>query len=109
MLRYGGLVLLAGAAWVLLAGELGWMAADITEVWFGPLFKGGAAMFVLGLALGMFAPVNRALRRGRCVRCGAPTERGQAYCLDHMRAALNEVQDRMRGRTEEITRHGGPV
>jgi hypothetical protein len=106
-LRYAGLGLLAVAAWVLLAGEVGWTSKQVTAVWFEPLAKGGALMFVVGLGLCVLAPFARMLRRGHCVRCGARTERGQAYCLDHMRASLNEVQDRMRPKTEKTTRHGG--
>ena len=109
MLRFGGLALLAGSAWFLLAGEVGWLSAEIVEVWLAPLAKGGLAMLVIGFGLSLLAPVGRAMRRGHCVRCGASTERGQTFCLDHLKASLNEVQDRMRKTTEASSRHGGPA
>ena len=104
MLRYSGLVLLAGSAWFLLAGEIGWLSRDIVDAWLAPLAKGGAAMLVIGFALALLSPVARAIRKGHCVRCGASIERGQTYCLDHLKASLHEVQDRMR-KTTEPTRH----
>jgi len=97
------MVLLAAAAWLLIAGESGWVSAELADAWFGPVAKGGAAMLVLGIAAAMLAPVGRELRRGHCVRCGAATERGQSYCLDHMRESVNEAQDRIRS---EGGRHG---
>jgi hypothetical protein len=49
--------------------------------------------FAAGLLLALFTPVRQKLSRGRCARCGAPIERGQSYCLDHLRQTVNEYQD----------------
>jgi hypothetical protein len=92
-LRYLGLGILAVAAWLLLAGELDWLDREAANVWFGPLFKVGAGCFVVGLVVRAIAPGVRWVRRGRCVRCGTPTGSGQAYCLDHLQATVNEARD----------------
>jgi hypothetical protein len=85
-LRYVGLIVLAGAAWALLAADSA----------FRPLSWVGAGSLGLGLLYGLLAPLGRRLFRGRCVRCGGPVERGQVYCLDHLRDTVNEYQDQMR-------------
>jgi hypothetical protein len=95
-LRIIGLVALAGAAWVLIAGEAEWMSAESTNASFRPLALAGALCFGAGLVLGMLNPVGRRLRKGRCVRCGRAIERGQSYCMDHLRDTVNEYQDQMR-------------
>ena len=96
ILRITGLIALAGAAWVLLAGEAEWIPAGVANATFGPLAVGGAAGLGLGLLLGLLNPVGRKLRQGRCARCGAAIEKGQSYCLDHLRDTVNEYQDQMR-------------
>jgi hypothetical protein len=98
-LLYLGLVLLAGAAWFLLAGELGWAAPRFVEVWFAPLAAAGAVAIALGFVLKMFSGVGRRMQLYRCARCGAPTGRGETYCRDHMQQTVNEYQDEMRRRT----------
>jgi len=95
-LRIAGLLLLAVATWLLIAGESGWIAVEMADAWFGPVSQSGAAMLVLGLLSGLFAPMTRRMRQGRCVRCGAGTERGQTYCMDHLRQTLHEAKDRIR-------------
>ncbi len=76
-LRYIGLAVLAVAAWILLAEELGWIPADASEVWLTPVLFSGLVLFGLGLVATLLAPLGRAMRRGHCVRCGAPIEKGQ--------------------------------
>jgi hypothetical protein len=98
-LRYLGLVLLAGAAWFVLAAELGWIDRQVVEVWFAPLAWAGAAAIAFGFALKMFSGVGRRMQLYRCARCGAPTGRGETYCRDHMQQTVNEYQDEMRRRT----------
>ena len=44
-LRYIGLAVLAGAAWVLVAEEAGWIPAHASEVWLKPIFFSGLALF----------------------------------------------------------------
>ncbi len=92
-LRYLGLSILAAAAWALIAGEIGWILPVTSDAWFGPLFKVGGICFLTSLVLTAIVPGLRWVRRGRCVRCGAPTERGHTYCLDHLRATVNETRD----------------
>ena len=95
-LRFVGLAGLAGAAWVLLASEAGWVSSSVVDAAFRPLAFAGVLCVGVGLLLGLLNPVGRRLRQGRCARCGAPIERGQSYCLDHLRDTVHEYQDQMR-------------
>ena len=83
-LRFVGLAILAAAVVLLLAAEGGWAPSELSDQWFLPLAKIGAICFVWGLGLSLLQPVMRRVRQGHCVRCGAATERGQSYCLDHL-------------------------
>ena len=96
LLRTVGLTALAGAAWILIASEAGWIKSGISDAGFRPLALAGALCFVTGLVLGALNPLGRKLSQGRCERCGAPTERGQVYCLDHLRDTVHEYQDQIR-------------
>jgi len=89
------MAILAAALWLIIAGEAGWVGAEIGDLGL-PLAKVGVASFVLGWALSAWNPLARRLRGGRCARCGARTELGHAYCIDHMRTAVQEAQDHMR-------------
>lgn len=95
-LRYLGTGVVAVAIWMVISAELGWIPARVAEAGFKPVLLVGLACLGLGLLTGLLRPVRRRLRQARCVRCGAPTERGQTYCIDHLRATLNEYQDQMR-------------
>lgn len=106
-LRYIGLAVLACALWAMLAGERGWVESATAEMWLPALLWVGIACVAAGIGHSLLAPVLRRLRRGRCQRCGAPIEQGQTYCLDHLKATLNEYQDHMRDRTS--SRRGDPV
>ena len=93
-----GLIILVGAACLLVADALGWVRPETTDVWVTPLAGGGVLGIVAGLAAGLLARLSRWVQQTKCVRCGATTERGQTYCLDHMQAALNEYRDHARTR-----------
>lgn len=95
-IRFFGLLVLAAAAWFPVAEEAGWIASDMGDRWFLPLAGLGGAVFVVGLLLGALDPARRWMSRGRCARCGAATERGQVYCLDHLRATVHEARDHTR-------------
>jgi hypothetical protein len=94
--RFIGLAVLAGATWFLVAGEVKWISRDLGDQWFLPLAKVGGATFVLGMILGLLSPILRRLRQGHCTRCGAATEKGQSYCLDHLASTVQEAQDEIR-------------
>ena len=102
-LTYSGLVILAGGAWFLVAGEAGWISVESADQWFLPLVKVGGISFGAGILLGILSPVIRRARQGRCARCGAATERGQSYCLDHLQQTVLEAQDEVR-RTQSLRR-----
>lgn len=92
LLRLAGLMVLAAAIVLLLAGEAGAVSEEFVDLAFLPAIKAGAIAFSAGLALSLLAPLRR-IRPGRCVRCGARIEKGQTYCHDHLRAAVQEFTD----------------
>ena len=98
-IRFLGLLVLAGAAWFVVAGEAGWITDATGDRWFLPLAGLGGAIVAAGLLLGALDPALRWMSRGRCARCGAATERGQVYCLDHLKATVQEAQDHSRRQT----------
>ena len=95
-LRTLGLVVLAGAIILLIAGEAGAVPADQVDVWFMPAAQAGVIAFVAGLALSLLAPFGRMVRQGRCVRCGTVIEKNQTYCHDHLKNAVQEFRDHTR-------------
>ena len=95
-LRFLGLAILAVTAWLALAGEFGWVASAMANSLVEPMLWVGAGCFGAGLALRVFSPIGRRMRRRRCARCSATIEHGQTYCHDHMRQAVNEYQDHAR-------------
>lgn len=107
LLRYSGFVVLALSVWLAIAGAVDWVSDDVAERFSALGFKAGALLLAAGVLLAILSPISRAVRSGRCVRCGAPTERGQAYCLDHMREALNEYRDQTRPGLLNRPKHRG--
>lgn len=107
VLLYVGLVALALSAWLLIAEEAAWIPAGTVGAAAPAILVGGAICLGLGLLMMLVSPVGHKLKRGRCVRCGAVIERGQSYCLDHLRETLNEYQDR--SREHHMRRPGGMV
>jgi len=98
-LRTTGIIVLALAVGLLLGGEFGWVPTPIVDAGLMPLALLGAISLALGILLGVLSPLGRRMRQGRCVRCGAPTERGQTYCLDHLRSTVDEYRDQNRRHT----------
>ncbi len=105
MLAASGAMLLAGTALVLLVDAAGWLPAELVR----PLATWGWRLSLAaiggGLLLQGLGRIGRALVRHRCVRCGRAVERGQTYCTEHLRAAVNEARDAMRGK---MLRFGRP-
>jgi len=95
-LRYFGMLVLVVAAWLAVAGELGWLPGKLSDAWFRPVALGGALCLGLGFILGLASPIQRRMRGGRCARCRSPVESGQTYCSDHLRESVQEYQDRLR-------------
>lgn len=91
-----GLVVLAGAVWLFLGGQVGWLDAATSDHW-GPLaLKASIGCMAGGLLLRAISPMERRLRGARCARCGNPTEPGHLYCRDHMKQTLDELRDQTR-------------
>lgn len=86
--------MLAAAVWLFLAGETGWVQETASNSLGRDAALAGLLCLAAGFVAGMFGRAGRVLRRGHCVRCGAPTERGQTYCLDHLLATVEEYKMR---------------
>ncbi|MBD3866601.1 MAG: hypothetical protein IFK94_00605 [Acidobacteria bacterium] len=88
-----GGILLVGAAWLFVAESFGWVPASVADAWGLKVLLAGAVCFGGGLFLTVATPFTRWLAGTRCVRCRQRIERGQTYCMDHLREALNEYRD----------------
>jgi len=97
-LRYLGLLALCATALMLLADSAGWIEAGALDGLISIGWRAGLVCLGAGLLLTLLEPVRRVARQGRCVRCGAAVERGQAYCRDHLKAAVDEYRDQVRDR-----------
>jgi len=95
-LRWFGILCLAGAVWLLLAGAGGWVAEGRVEALARTAAMVGIAALAAGIALGFVGRVSRPLTKGRCAKCGVRIERGQVYCLDHLLATVDETRERAR-------------
>jgi hypothetical protein len=80
----------------LIAEEAGWIEGGAGDSLLPPMIGGGLVCLALGILQRVFSPVRQKLRKSRCVRCGAAIERGQTYCLDHLRDTVNKCQDHAR-------------
>jgi hypothetical protein len=97
-LRYLGVFLLAATVWLLIAGAADWMSQHLADRLARTTAMAGIVAMGAGVLLGVVARVAGPRGRGRCQRCGAPTERGQAYCLDHLLKTVDEYRDQHRDR-----------
>ena len=93
MLRFLGIALLVAAVWGLLAGAAGWMGDELSGSLARHAALGGFACLGAGLIAGFLAKMRPPPGRGRCRSCGAPTERGQIFCLDHLLETVGEYRD----------------
>lgn len=101
-LRFLGIALLVAAVWALLAGAGGFMAEEAASSLGRHAALGGLACLGAGLVGGLFGKMRPPPGRGRCRSCGAPTERGQIYCLDHLLKTVGAYRDQASaGRMEE--------
>lgn len=91
-----GLTVVVLVVGLLLAGEIGWLPTEALDPWFRNGGLLGAVLFACGVTLALLTPIGRLLAQKRCARCGRRIERGQTYCIDHLRAAVNEYRDQTR-------------
>lgn len=90
------------ALWV--ADAVDWMPDATASHWSGLTLK--AALITLGLALlgRVLSPLARMKSKGRCVVCGRTTERGHAYCQDHLLETVHHTLDQTRSKTRSAPR-----
>jgi hypothetical protein len=98
VLRQVGLLLIAAAACLAVASSARWVEPALVDPWILPVLEVGAVGLALGLVLPALGAVARMVRRGRCARCGRVIERGQTYCIDHLRETIAEYQEHQRER-----------
>jgi predicted nucleic acid-binding Zn ribbon protein len=98
VLRQVGLLLFAVAACMAVASSAAWVEPARIDPWIVPALQVGAVSFAFGLVLPLAGAVARMVRRGHCVRCGRVIERGQTYCIDHLRETVAEYQEHQRDR-----------
>jgi hypothetical protein len=95
LLTVAALLMLATATlWV--AGAIGWLPGGTADSWSGLSLKGAILVFGAALLGRLSAPIFGLAKKGRCAVCGRPTERGHAYCPDHLRETVNVTRDRVR-------------
>lgn len=100
----GGLIKLGG---LLVAAALVALLFDETEIgrelslrpWVSPGLFLGAALVSVGIVLGALGRVGRRVLPSRCARCGRTVQRGQVYCADHLKLAVDEARDEFHART----------
>lgn len=92
-LRYLGMLLLAVTVWLLIGGAAGWVSQDLADRLYRTTAGAGAACLAGGTLLGLFGRLGLGKQRGRCIRCGAPTDRKQPYCLDHLLETVANYRD----------------
>lgn len=107
-LRYLGTLLFATTVWLLIAGSAGWVSEELANRLFRTVAGSGAVCLLGGFLLGLVGKLGWNRRRGRCVRCGAMTDRGQAYCLDHLLQTVADYRDQNPQRPNLGTRRQAP-
>ena len=98
LLRHLGILLMAAAACGALASSAGWLPEHVVDPWIVPAVQAGVLALVTGIVLSATGWLGRMLGRGHCVRCGRQIERGQSYCIDHLRETVAEYRDTERDR-----------
>lgn len=59
----------------------------------------GVCMVTLGLVLAVLGRLTVRALPSRCARCGRAVQRGQVYCADHLKLAVNEARDAYHSRS----------
>ena len=90
MLRTIGLVLIAVWAVLLLVGESQDWGSRVSV----PVLFLGIALMVGGAVLDILNRAGRVIHRPRCARCSRPVQKGETYCPDHFRDAVNRIRDK---------------
>jgi hypothetical protein len=93
-----GVLLIAVTAGLWVAEVAGVIGRSTDDRWWGLTLKAGLIAVAVGTLLRVLAPIAGALTKGRCTVCGRSTERGHAYCLDHLQQTVHSARDEARDR-----------
>jgi hypothetical protein len=94
-----GSILVAGALVALLLDETAIGRELSLRPWVSPGLVLGAVLVAGGVVLGTLGRVGRRVLPSRCARCGCTVQRGQVYCADHLKLAVDEARDEYHART----------
>jgi len=99
-----GVLLIVATVGLWVAEIAGMIGKSTDDRWWGLTLKAAVIMLGAGTLLRALSPLGGALRQGRCTVCGRSTERGHAYCLDHLQQTVNATRDEVRDR--KVPRQG---
>ena len=89
-----GVFLIVATVGLWVAEVAGWIPRSTDDLWWGLTLKGAVIALGAGTLLRVVSPITgRMSSNGRCVVCGRSTERGHAYCLDHLRQTVDSMRD----------------
>lgn len=89
-----GCVLLVATIGLWIAGAVDWLPENFDNHLAALTLKVGLVLILASLVFRAVTPVTKRMAKGRCQVCGAATDRGHAYCLDHLQEMVNTHRDR---------------
>lgn len=95
-LRMLGSLLLLATVGLWIADAAGWVPSTLDDRWSMLMLKAALVLLSAAFLLRLVSPMTRQIGKGRCAVCGAATERGHMYCLDHLRETVHAYRDRAR-------------
>ena len=57
------------------------------------ILAAGGICIALSFVAGIFKPISKVATKNRCVRCRRPIPKGDIYCKDHLKQAVNEARE----------------
>jgi predicted nucleic acid-binding Zn ribbon protein len=95
LLSLGSLLIVATVTlWI--AGAAEWVSQSFADSASSITLKAGLVLVAGSFVFRILAPMTKQMTKARCAACGAPVERGQTYCLDHLKETVDSYRDRSR-------------
>jgi hypothetical protein len=94
-----GCLLVAASLITMLAAEVVGRTPDHLRDLSATGLAAGICMVMLGVVLAMLGRLTVKAMPSRCARCGRVVQRGQVYCADHLKLAVNEARDAYHSRS----------